>query len=401
MRDLLLILRAALLPPIGLAATLLAGCSELVEEPYDYGTVEVVAHRRSGEGVPGVGLVLYTGTRQLDFGATDSQGRARFDYVPFGNLGVFATPPDGYRPLSFATGYVSTFPMDEGERQEVSFTYLKFGPGSVAARVTDTDGTPLEGIPLHLYSPSEVVQEGETDASGELRFVDVPFGHYGVRAELRRGFTVPRVFRDGLIVEDGVEERAEFILQRCVGQIRVRATVEPGGAPLAGVGATLYEFTGPVEGDFTDASGEYVFDELPCTNYGVRTDPILGYERVNPPSGIIDRLVLTTNGQERLAHFTFRACRGSIVVRVVDQAGAPVANAQLIFYTWQGILQVVSTGADGGHTFADIPCGEDYAVMVRPPEGYTVVEGKGSSYFDGLTVKAGDAYQFTFSLAAS
>ena len=390
-----------LLALVTVGALGLGGCSEILTEPYRYGAVEVVAVRRSEEPVPGVRLVLFTGTRHLGFESTGEDGRALFDFVPAGSLGVYATPPAGYRPLDLEHGYVHTFGFEEGEKLLVAFTYLKIGPGSVTAEVRDAVGKPLEGVRLELFSPVRLVAAATSGSVGTHTFSAVPFGEYGVRALPGRGYTVPSgmVTRSGLLVEEGVEELALFTLERCRGSVRV-LTVAEAGDPVRGAPVTLYEATGHVAVSSTGQSGERIFPMLPCGDYGVRVAPVAGYRLLSPAAGYVDGLVLG-NEAVREARFTFATCRGTIRVLVVDDLGAPVSDAELILYQPGAVVAQVRSGPSGRFDFGDLPCRLDYAVKVTPPGGYAVTEGRGSSYLDGITVETGSAVQITFRLVAS
>lgn len=388
---------------VGVLCLFLAGCSEIVGEPFHYGTVEVSATRRSGEPVPGVRLVLYTGTRHLGYGATDDNGNLVFSFVPEGSMGVGTYPPDGYRPLDLTEGYYtySTFSLGEGEHHWVDFTYLKFGPGSVSVRIMDLEGKPIPGLPIQLYLPAAVFSEGTSDSVGEHTFEDVPFGFYGVRVIADRRFLVPSgsVFQDGLIVEDGVQVEATFELEYCRGLVRAR-TSDRQGTPIAGIGVSLYQSDGVVETSETGASGVREFGAILCGDYGVRVGDMTGYTLISPASGFVDGLVVE-HGSERVADFVLEPCRGTVLARVLDSGGAPVTDAGVALYDRSGELQQVLSGSDGFARLQDIPCGTDYGVRVLPPAGFAVEEGRGSSYFDGFTIAAEAEVSFTFMLTRS
>lgn len=388
-----------------LAAVLLAGCSDVLTEPFDYGTVETTVERRSGDGVAGAELTLFTGTRHLGFATTDARGRAVFDFVPFGPLGVAVAIPDGFRPLDLTTDRhrIATFRMEEGEEEAVSFTLLKEGPGAVEVRVADTDDEAAAGVGLELFSPDTVEAEGRTGDDGLHTFEDVPIGAYGVRVRLDRRFVRSETgtpYRDGLIVDEGWVERVAFTLERCEGAVRARAA-EPDGTPVPGVPLVLFEPEGVVEEASTGDDGTHTFAELPCGDYGVRVGPVEGYRLVSPPEPFVDGLVVTHEA-ERTAAFTFEACRGTIAARVVDEAGEPVEGAGLELFSPAGVLERVETGADGAHDFEALPCGRDYGVRVFPPEGYAVEPGRGSRFFDGIhLLENGAEERVTFTLSGS
>ena len=64
------------------------GCEEVFTPPFKYASVEVLVTLPDGQVVQDVPLVLYTGTRHLDYRKTDSMGASRFEFVPDGDIGV-------------------------------------------------------------------------------------------------------------------------------------------------------------------------------------------------------------------------------------------------------------------------------------------------------------------------
>lgn len=196
-------------------ATLLlaaAACSELFTQPFEYGTVEVSAERGSGEPLPGVRIALYSGTRILDQGTSDSHGHLTFRLVPFGHLGVSAAVTG----LVLQPNYqFVTFRMAEGAHQRVAFIFVACEE-SVSVLVLDNGGEPIRGAELSIYSPQEVVATGSTDVSGRHDFMPVPCGNYGVRVQAPSGYAVTEgpgsSYIDGLLVEDGAQIEVVFTL---------------------------------------------------------------------------------------------------------------------------------------------------------------------------------------------
>jgi hypothetical protein len=185
-----------------------AACSELFTEPFDYGTVEVSTERTSGGPARGVHLVLYSGTRVLDQGYSDEDGRLTFRLVPFGNLGVAA----GTAGLSLRPSYqFVTFRMDEGGVQRVSFSFVPC-EGSISIQVLDDASEPVQGAEVSVYSPERTVGTDFSDASGRHRFEGLPCGNYGAHVRAPSGYTAGTSFIDGLEVEDGALIEVVFTL---------------------------------------------------------------------------------------------------------------------------------------------------------------------------------------------
>src|SRR5690606_16750039 len=67
----------------------LSGCSGLLVDSYDYGTIEVEALSAEGDPVAGISLILYRNQEHLSYGVTNSQGRYTFASVPYGSVGIY------------------------------------------------------------------------------------------------------------------------------------------------------------------------------------------------------------------------------------------------------------------------------------------------------------------------
>ncbi len=286
----------------------LAGCSDVFTEPFEYGTVEVSAERRTGDPVPEMDFLLFSGTRHLEWGVTDEEGLIVFRFVPHEPVGVLAHPADVYIPTDPETGYVTTFLMSEGDERRFTFTFFKVGPGSIMATVEDPEEEPIADVRLQLFSPQAPIEEGLTDGAGEHTFTDVPFGIYGVRViggpvQLPPGVGV---FQDGLIAEADLVERVHFVLERCLGEVRALAYDETGD-PLEDVPFTIYRPEVIVDEGSSGATGEHLFSELPCGEYGVSVGAVPGYELIDPPAGFLDGL-LVERGSELSVEFTFSEC---------------------------------------------------------------------------------------------
>lgn len=358
----------------------------------------VTAERRWGEGVEGVGLILFTGSRQLGFAETDGEGQATFDFVPFGVMGVSASMPAGFRPKDLAEGYVQTFRITFGGSESVAFTLLNESPGDLEVRVEDPEGEAIAGVQLQLFSSSGVVAEFESDSTGVRRFADLPFGDYGVRALPGLGYQVEGFTSevDGLLVEGDWVERTTLLLDRCIGSIRIEALRESGD-PVSGLAVTLYTPEGEVATVVTDGAGHADFPDLFCGDYGVRTPGRSGKTLVAPAAGFLDGLVVE-HRDERLARFTFRPCEAVIRVQVEDEAGTPVPGAVLALYDRDGSLGQGASDLSGIFIFEGVPCGDDRAVDVEPPAGFSVPNERGRRYVDGLALGEGDAIQIRFTL---
>src|SRR6476660_7516795 len=113
-----------------------SACDSMLTKPSLYNSVRVIVTQRDGTGVPGAGLVLYTGQRHMGYATTDSSGEFTFMRVPQGVYGVTAIPPDNYALMETLVRVPpsNTFNqlLVQGDTlKPVRFTFLKRGPGVV------------------------------------------------------------------------------------------------------------------------------------------------------------------------------------------------------------------------------------------------------------------------------
>jgi len=158
----------------------LAACGDLLVDSFEYGTVHVAATTRSGAPAPAVHLILYSGTRHLGFAETGPNGRARFDFVPEGSLGVSASPAWFYGVEDPPTPYYVEFGMLEGEARTIEFSFI--GPGALSVEAVLASGEPAMGHEVEVYDlhgsfAREVVTGPEALLFAPLQ----PGAAYGVR----------------------------------------------------------------------------------------------------------------------------------------------------------------------------------------------------------------------------
>jgi hypothetical protein len=292
---------------LALATLPLAGaCDTSLTKPSLYNTVRVIVAQRDGTGVPGAGLVLYTGQRHMGYGTTNSSGEFTFTRVPQGVYGVTAIPPDDYALMETLVKVPPSNSSDQlfvqGDTlQPVRFTFLKRGPGVVVVRIVQTTGAALSGVLVTLYDPTAIRGTARTDVAGNAVFDAVPFGVYGVsvaRPFLFRDFRTlgdsAGAFRDDLIVDAGVRDSVSFVFTKCAGSLRLSA-VDQNGAPVFGSTAVVYTATSELAGKQTAADGRTTFSDIPCvTQVGVRITPPAGYTVVQGRgSSFVDGLTFT------------------------------------------------------------------------------------------------------------
>lgn len=273
---------------------------------------------------------------------------------------------------------------------------------SVSVLATDSSGTGIPGVSLELYTGARVMGYGVTDPSGQYVFTDVPPGGYGVlllKPALYKDPDEPAgTTVDQLLVAARTVQPVHFTLARCHGVIDATVT-EITGASAEGVNLLFYTGLGPLDTLQTDALGKRSF-AVDCGQYGVKFADTFGYTSpAGPNSSFADGLVVHRDGHVSAA-LKVQRCLGALRVTVLDAANAPVPAASLVTYTSTANLYSGLTGADGRYTFERMPCGTDVGVAVGAPTGYRVIQGRGTSFVDGLRMANNDTLDVTFHLAA-
>ena len=378
-------------------------CADRIFEVAEYASVTVDVTRLSGEPVAGVHLDLAIGAASIAIAKTDEAGRYVFDFVPPNIYVLYAGPPTGYVRLeelldvpisAFVTGIV----IEQGDRKNFTFTYLKVGPGRIEVTVTEPDGIPVEGARIFLSSPFEVVEEEVTGPTGRITFDPVHFGNWGVRVappDFHGDAAEPDPFQDGIIIEDGSVQETIFSLERCEGDLKVRVLDESGGS-VADHPLILYRSSGVVEEGRTGSGGERTFGPLPCRGFGIALVRIPGWKfEEGRGTGFIDGIEVTRGSSQAFTFYVER-CVANIRASVVDGAGTSVGGASLALFTAREEVIRRETDASGTVVFTEVGCGIEYGVSVTPPEGYAVEEGRGSSFFDGLVPSKGEELVVTF-----
>jgi hypothetical protein len=214
--------------------------------------------------------------------------------------------------------------------------------------------------------------------------------------------SVPRSnIADELLVQGDTLKPVRFtFLKRGPGAVVVRI-VQTTGAPLSGVSVTLYDPAAIRATARTDATGMVVFNPVPFGVYGVSVArPFLfrDFKTLGDSAGAFrDDLIVDAGARDSIS-FVLTKCAGLIRVSAVDQNGAPVLGSTAVVYTATSELAGQQTGADGRATFGDLPCVTQIGVRITAPAGYSVVQGRGTSFFDGLTFSVGQAVDVNFRL---
>ncbi|MCX5764928.1 MAG: hypothetical protein NTU67_09965 [Gemmatimonadetes bacterium] len=349
-------------------------------------------------------LLLYTGPRPMGYGKTDATGGYVFADVPDGEYGVFADSlPAGYHGTEALIGGPTSrlrdgLTVSATSSPVVSLTLVQEGPGTVDVRVTKTSGGVFSGIPVSLNDNYAHWRSGQTDSTGKYTFTAVPFGLYFASVANPDQFETPtsptRLYSDPIAIDSGASKSVTMQLSPCTGSVAVRV-LDDVSAGEAAFPLRLYTSMGVLQETVTDASGTHTFANLECGYYGVSIRPKAGYSYVDAP-GLAYNSVLIRRGT--LTTFTYRVlppCTGSVAVRVLDDVSAGVAAFPLRLYTSTGVLQETVTDASGTYTFANLACGGDYGVSIRPKAGYTYVDALGLAY-NGVLIERRSLTTFTY-----
>jgi hypothetical protein len=265
--------------------------------------------------------------------------------------------------------------------------------GTVTVRTNRRDSSAIAGSQLILYTGPRPMAYAQTDGSGVFVFRNVPADNYGVRATPPSGYATIESLIDGNIsdviagfdVSPGSNVPVQFnFLKIGAGQFLVRV-LEGNGAPIVGLPLVLSTDSGVVGRATTDASGAHTFLNVPFGRYTIAASRPEQYPDgagigIESQDGL-----LSEDGSKDSTRLTFGPCTGSVLAQVTDDAGAPVPGAVLTFYG-PNTLQHVTLGSTSSQVFSNVACAV-YGVRVQPPAGYTVTEGFGTSYRDGLSVR--------------
>ena len=373
------------------------------------GRVAVQVSTPAGVAVPDIPLTLYAPRGPVASARTNAAGQATFEGVPLGNYGVFAERPVTYRD----SGETALVPrdgliVDEGSTQRALFTLAPCG-GSVVAEVRDQAGRPAPGR-VQLYQGSGVLQEEALGADGTRAFGGLLCDLYGVRylpppVGWRAANVVGAGYADRLRVRRTAGAvRATLVVERYGwGRLRLRV-VDQQGAAVPPMRAVVYSGATLVADSTLDQAGVLQVDSLRADrSYGVRIAPPVpyGYRLVEARGESYQDALALQDGVTREVTLRLQRLleRGSVRIAVQDSAGAPVRDARVVVYIASGLVRDLRTDAAGVVVATDLVAGTEHGVRVVPPAGYTVVEGAGSSFVDGVVLATGEQRAVTFRLA--
>jgi len=383
---------------------LLSACAAWITDILDFGSLKVQTVTRSGAPVSGSELILYNDLQVMGVGFTNSAGIYRFDIVPDQPSGVHNEPPDGHmRPEDVvggsSTAYVENITMKEGDEQSISFTLVRVGSGRIDVSVRDTNGAPIESTKVVLYGPEGTLSEKITESSGVASFDPVSFGNRAIRVVPPRAYLDSDggfFFQHGILIDEDWTEEVSFILEKCLGTVQ-GSVQDVSGAPVMEHTVRLYSSTSTLELKDTGADGVAVFDSIPCGNRGLSLVETPGWSFEEGRGRSFHDGIFVSRGSDQTFSFIVEPCRGTVRGSVQDVSGAPVVEHTVRLYSSMSTLELKDTGVDGVAVFDSIPCGDRGLSLVETP-GWLFEEGRGLSFFDGISVTDQSDQTFSFTV---
>ncbi|TDA68928.1 MAG: hypothetical protein D9V47_06585 [Clostridia bacterium] len=266
-----------------------------------------------------------------------------------------------------------------GDTPNIDFT-LEPG-GIISGTVTDEAGNPLGGVSVEAGQVDGPGGSGtETGSDGTYTLIGLPFGTYNVfspgnsRWGPNDGDWAREKYPQGIAIDVTAPNATgvDFTLEPG-GSISGLVTDEAGN-PIAGVGVWAELNVGTdkwvgVSNAQTGSDGSYVLRGLPSGEYKVRAEAegmVRAYYPSTPDWDQAQILAVTAPDVVTSIDFTLEP-GGTISGTVTDEAGSPIAGADVWADFWDGKWAGgTRTGADGCYTIRGLP-GGDYRVQAEAP----------------------------------
>jgi protocatechuate 3,4-dioxygenase beta subunit len=242
------------------------------------------------------------------------------------------------------------------------------GKGSVAGKVTDSQGTPVEGANIFLFAhphmgEGEGFRETQTDVNGNYVIDDLWAGSYHMIVTPPVGSKLIERHIPDIVVSTAATLIKDVILE--YGDVVAGTVRDSAGKPVAGATISLWDPETHVSASArTDAEGKYTSTGLPPGTYNMNVIPPPGSNLLWVQfTGVVVIAGETTNRDVVLE-------QGAMVTgKVTDPAGKPVANASISL--WDPVTFASGsalTDADGIYTASALRSGT-YNMAIMPPFG--------------------------------
>ncbi|QXP61455.1 carboxypeptidase regulatory-like domain-containing protein [Olleya sp. HaHaR_3_96] len=397
------------------------------------GTVSGTILDENGDPVSGIVVTLNDGNAGTvdPTATTDASGNYVFTNVPVGEYTVEQTTPANTTVVDGDTTddgdtVVNTDTTDSsipvtvtaGEVDADNNFENSPAPGSVSGTILDDNGDPVSGIVVTLDDgdAGTVDPTATTDASGNYIFTNVPVGEYTVEQTTPANTTVV----DGDTTDDGDTvvntdtTDSSIPVTVTAGEVDADNNFENSPAPGSVSGTILDENGDPVSGIVvtlddgdagtvdptatTDASGNYVFTNVPVGEYTVeQTTPanttVVDGDTTDDGDTVVNTdttdssipVTVTAGEVDADNNFENSPAPGSVSGTIVDENGDPVSGIVVTLNDGDAgtVDPTATTDASGNYIFTNVPVGE-YTVEQTTPANTTVVDGDTTD--DGDTV---------------
>ncbi|WP_303984580.1 carboxypeptidase regulatory-like domain-containing protein, partial [Niallia circulans] len=243
---------------------------------------------------------------------------------------------------------------------------LQPNPGTIQGTVTDNQTSqPVQGVNVQAVNSSgSIVSATITDSSGNYTFSGLLTGSYTL-IFTSNGYANSTL---GAIVQSNTVTTANSVLNRLAGNLT--GTIrDVSNSPISGALVTVFSGNVPVATTTSDASGNYLINNLAPGNY-VTVVTANNFSSQN-------QSVFILNGEVTNASFTLQPDPGSITgtVRDINNTAIIGANITLQLSTGSGVVVGTTlTNSDGSYVFNNIAPG-NYTLVATASNFQTATQG--------------------------
>ncbi|SFS43689.1 carboxypeptidase regulatory-like domain-containing protein [Marininema halotolerans] len=334
-----------------------------------------VTNANSGATLAGVLVSVYTASSIL-ISTTTTNGA--------GNYTINTLSPGAYRIQASIAGFSTSFlrvDVAAGSSQRIDFA-LQANAGLLSGSVTNADsGSPLASASIKVVSQEGItVAETQSALNGGFSVTGLFPGVYTVTIQMD-GFA-SKTF--SVIIESNQTTTLPVTLNQLAGTLS-GTVLDTGGTPLADVTLRVYLNDTLIASTITEANGKYLIGNLAP---GIYTTVAIadGFSRVSL-GAIIQPF------EETVQNFFLTPNTGTLVGRVTDQAGNPIAGAGL------NVRTDISTGPIIARSLTDSE--GRYTIPLLGPGTYviTVFATDYQTDFTGVTIRSDQETVVNFSLS--